>query len=187
MRTVARAIRLVAAVGSVLVATGLLAACETGNYPLDIFPEMHYQQPHRTAEPPFAGRPEGQVPFGPPAARELPPAGAEPALTDFATALAAGNPVPSDDQSIERGHELFVINCAMCHGAGADGHSPTAEDFAEAGEKPPPSLLRDGLEQTPDGALFWTITNGVGQMPSFKRLLTAEERWTVINYIRSLR
>ena len=66
----------------------------------------------------------------------------------------------------------------------ASASSPPSSSLS--GEKPPPSLTRDELTELPDGSLFWTVTNGVNRMPSFKRLLNAEERWTIISYIRSL-
>jgi len=39
-----------------------------------------------------------------------------------------------------------------------------------------------------DGDLYWTVTEGVGgtEMPSYDQALTEEERWDLVNYLRSL-
>ncbi len=164
----------------------LLAACETGAYPVDIFPEMHYQQAYRAGEPPYEERPAGQIPFSEEPSGAIPAPGAEPPVTDFVAVLAQPNPVDSNAETVAAGGTLFATNCSMCHGTNADGASFVATKFEANGEKPPPSLKQDSIRESPDGALFWTVTNGVNRMPSFKRLLNAEERWTIINYIRSL-
>ena len=36
-----------------------------------------------------------------------------------------------------------------------------------------------------DGEIFWKITNGRKPMPSFKIRLTDEQRWELVNLIRS--
>ena len=44
-----------------------------------------------------------------------------------------------------------------------------------------PTLLRAGR-----GELFWKITEGRNQMPSFATALSERQRWDVVNYLRSL-
>ncbi len=171
-----RPARLSACAAALLAAAVVLASCETGAYPVDLFPEMHYQASYRTQEPSHPGAPEGSVPT----------TGAEIPVTDFAATLVMENPVPFDGPSIEAGRDLFETNCAMCHGANADGVSYVAAAFEKYQEKAPPSLLREELAALPDGSLFWTISQGVNLMPSFQPLLTAEERWAIINYLRSV-
>ena len=36
------------------------------------------------------------------------------------------NPIPSDDESLARGTEIFNTNCRTCHGDGGMGDGPTA-------------------------------------------------------------
>ena len=122
------------------------------------------------------GGPEGSVPV----------TGAEAPLTDFVATLNSDNPIPFESASVEAGRDLFVTNCSMCHGQNADGESYVASKFKQYQTKPPPSLRLQGVADKTDGALFWTISKGVGNMPSFTPLLTAEERWSLVNYIRSL-
>ncbi len=163
-------------VAGLLLAGFLFTSCETGAYPADLFPEMHYQQSHRAGEPPYVATPEGSVPT----------TGAEPELTDFVGTIAMENPVATTGHGLEQGRRLFVTNCSMCHGPAADGDSFVAQKFEENGAKRPASLLSETVTKKADGALFWSITNGIGNMPSFKRLLTATDRWTIIAYLRTL-
>jgi len=37
-----------------------------------------------------------------------------------------------------------------------------------------------------DGEFFWKITKGKKPMPSYEARLTPNDRWNVINYVRSL-
>ena len=154
----------------------VVAACETGAYPVDLFPEMHYQQSYRAQEPPYEVPPEGQVSTR----------GAEVPVTDFVEALTLENPVPFDGPSIDRGRALFAANCAMCHGMDGAGESYVADAFESYGAKRPASLVSDTVKNQGDGTLFWTITNGVNNMPAWQKLLTEEQRWVLVTYIRTL-
>ena len=166
--------RLVGVVAGVLL-VGAVTACETGHYPADLFPEMHYQQAYRVQEPPYAQPPDGSVPV----------TGIS-ASVDGAQAIALTNPFPYTGELIDRGAELFLANCSACHGPNADGKSYVAERFAQAGVRPPPDLHSDTIKNSGDGILYLIITNGTGNMPSFQRLLTSDERWTIIAYLRSI-
>ncbi len=50
----------------------------------------------------------------------------------------------------------------------------------------PPSLLADRPVQMKDGQLFHIITYGQGNMPANAGLLSQDDRWQVIVYLRSL-
>lgn len=152
-----------------------LTGCEVGAYPLDIFPEMHYQESYRVQEPPYAPIPEGSVPTS---GAEYVIAQAE--MTDLP------NPVRLDETSIAEGHVVYAVNCAMCHGVAADGVSELTGQFTVAGVRAPPSLLTGVAAVVSDGYLYGVLTHGQANMPSFQKLLTPEERWQVINYLRSL-
>lgn len=92
------------------------------------------------------------------------------------------NPVKADATSIAEGKDLYAQHCKSCHGAKGKGDGTKAEkidiscgDFASA----------EAAKQT-DGELFWKTTEGRKPMPSYKEKLSDNERWAVINYIRSL-
>jgi len=40
------------------------------------------------------------------------------------------------------------------------------------------------LPRQSDGEIFWKVTEGKSPMPSFKRDLTPDQRWDVVNYLR---
>ena len=155
----------------------VFAGCEVGNYPLDIFPEMHYQQSYRVQEPPMIPTPHGSVPTS---GREIPP--------DYGAAMAMVNPFVGNPEAIQVGERLFRINCAACHGPGGDGVSPVGKKFAESGVRPPPSLVakNSAAAASPDGFIFGVITNGIGNMPALWKLLPPDERWAIITYLRTL-
>ena len=132
-----------------LAAAVTLVGCETGAYPLDLFPEMHYQASYRTQEPSHPGAPEGSIPT----------TGGEAPVTDFVAIIEKENPVPFTGESLDAARAIFETNCAMCHGADADGDSYVARQFEQYQEKAPPSLRRAELADQQDGALFWTLVN----------------------------
>jgi len=166
----------VTAVAVVAVLAGVLVTgCESGAYPLDIFPEMHYQQSNRPGEPPLVERPEGSIPT---TGRED--------VGDFGQTSGLSNPVEATLESIIDGRELFRVNCSMCHGVDADGDSQVARRFVQAGVRSPPNLQEGVAKVSPDGFIFAVVTHGLGNMPSLQRLLTPDERWAIINYLRSV-
>jgi len=94
------------------------------------------------------------------------------------------NPVVADDVSLERGENLYGINCAMCHGVTGEGNGQIAALLANK----PANLTLDVTQNKSDGALFLTLTNGVtDRMPSMVENLTVRDRWDVVNYIRTLK
>ena len=156
---------------------GLIAGCEVGSYPLDIFPEMHYQPSYRTQEPPMVPTPQGSVPT---TGKELPP--------NLAEAMGRENPLAGDADATLAGERLFRVNCAVCHGLAGDGVSPVGTKFAESGVRPPASLVdaNSAAALSPDGFIYGVITNGIGNMPALWKILAPDERWAIIAYLRTI-
>jgi high-affinity iron transporter len=103
--------------------------------------------------------------------RELSPGGA-----------ARGESAQPAPQSPERGRGLYARHCASCHG-------PTGQGDGEAGRDldPQPSNLRDPeIAARPAAKLFRQITRGRRPMPSFGRLLSDEDRWTLAAFVKTL-
>ena len=93
------------------------------------------------------------------------------------------NPVTVDDISLQRGAELYKINCVICHGATGKGDGVIGTFF----EFKPADLTSAVVQQTSDGAMFLVISTGVeGRMPPLNENLNVRERWDVVNYIRTL-
>ena len=93
------------------------------------------------------------------------------------------NPVKPDAASISDGKHLFTSQCAMCHGKDGDGKGDLADDMQlKLPDYRDPAALKDRT----DGELFYIITNGKGDMPGEGDRLAVNQRWNLINFIRSL-
>jgi copper transport protein len=92
------------------------------------------------------------------------------------------NPVPATAASVARGQELFQQNCVACHGVSGRGDGPLARTL-----NPRPADLRVHTTQHTEGQLWLWITDGVpgSAMPSFRTTLSDEDRWNLVNYLRS--
>lgn len=115
---------------------------------------------------------------------ELPPVGpAGKPLTglELTNTLAATlqNPVASDDSSIARGRRKFMRTCVPCHGQTLKGDGPVAARFL-----PPPDLLAPNSRGRKDGFIYSYIRNGGSIMPSYGAIVTAQEAWDLVNFIR---
>jgi mono/diheme cytochrome c family protein len=95
------------------------------------------------------------------------------------------NPIEKTAESIKRGETVFFEYCSGCHGRRADGRGPQALNLV-----PKPQNLRNAAftRSLSDERLFSSISGGVRgtSMPAFEMLYSAERRWDVINYVRSL-
>ena len=94
------------------------------------------------------------------------------------------NPVTADDVSLQRGAQLFKINCVICHGSAGKGDGVVGTFF----EKKPANLTDPAVQNLSDGAIFLAVSNGVtGRMPALNENLTVRDRWDVVNFIRTLK
>ncbi len=89
------------------------------------------------------------------------------------------NPVKVDDLSLKNGQQLFKRNCKTCHG------EPGKNNGLPLVPKPTDIANADFLKINSDGALFTKMTEGKNTMPTFKAVLSATQRWQIVNYIRS--
>src|SRR5207249_6948942 len=92
-----------------------------------------------------------------------------------------------DAKSLALGKGLFVAGCLPCHGPAGKGDGPAAATLERNGTPVRPGNLSDPkMWQQTDGALFWKLTEGKSPMPSWGETLSEEQRWTIINYVRTL-
>ena len=100
-----------------------------------------------------------------------------------ARAARKKNPIPADEKSIAAGKKVYVAQCLSCHGEAGKGDGPAAKDL-----NPKPRNLSDPkIQEQSDGSIFWKLTEGKAPMPTFSKLLSEDERWQVINYVRTLK
>ena len=92
------------------------------------------------------------------------------------------SPVASNEQSIAAGKSIYTKTCNDCHGKKGKGDGPKSAEL----DKAPSDFTKADFSKQSDGSLFWKITEGKKPMPSFKKDITEEQRWQVINYIRTL-
>jgi mono/diheme cytochrome c family protein len=88
-----------------------------------------------------------------------------------------------DESSIARGKKTYKIECMRCHGKEGKGDGSSAMKI----EKTVADLTSDNVQNQTDGELFWKISEGRSPMPLAKRTLTDDQRWDVINYIRTFK
>ena len=98
------------------------------------------------------------------------------------------NPVTSSEESIAKGKELYLErtkgNCVFCHGETGAGNEA---NFPRLRRKPADLTNKERMSAMTDGEVFWKITKGItGIMPAGEKRLTEEERWHVVNYVRTL-
>ena len=94
------------------------------------------------------------------------------------------NPIPADAASLARGEAIYNdAGCAACHGDTGRGDGPAGLRLV-----PRPADFRVHMAAGhTDGQLFYWVGYGVPgtAMPAFRDTLGDEDRWHVINYLRT--
>jgi len=95
------------------------------------------------------------------------------------------NPLPDTPETRKDGKEAFSHYCVACHGL--DGQN-TGVPFADHISPPIPSLASADVQQYTDGQLKWILDNGIAPsgMPGSKGILSEDELWSIVAYIRHL-
>ena len=94
------------------------------------------------------------------------------------------NPITDKAASASRGEKLFVNNCVKCHGFTGNGYGTVAHGFTTW---PRQLWAWNNTGPETDGYLFWFITNGRSDMPPWGLILSENERWDLINYIKTIK
>jgi len=84
-----------------------------------------------------------------------------------------------DDAASKEGEAIYTKNCLSCHG------NPTKNNSLKSLKPVPPDMSSTKTQALTDGELFYILNTGRAIMPSFKTVLSENERWKVIAYIRS--
>jgi mono/diheme cytochrome c family protein len=95
------------------------------------------------------------------------------------------NPLPGNAATVADGKEAFSHYCAACHGL--DGQN-TGVPFADRMSPPVPPLSNNDVQAYSDGQLKWVIDYGIrpSGMPGSKNILSDEEIWSIVAYLRHL-
>lgn len=94
------------------------------------------------------------------------------------------NPYAGKKDADGIGKSLFRRNCASCHGKEGHGDGTKAmmletdlRDFADS-----------EVQSQSDGTIYYKAIIGRDEMPNFEKKIPAEEdRWMLVNYIRTLK
>lgn len=94
------------------------------------------------------------------------------------------NPLKGDAASIAVGKTLYATHCKSCHGTKGKGDGPkSAQLDTESGD-----FSKASFQAQTDGALFYKTSEGRKDMPSFKKKLPeADDIWSIVNYMRTLK
>jgi mono/diheme cytochrome c family protein len=94
------------------------------------------------------------------------------------------NPVASDANSISAGKELWATHCKSCHGnKGLGDGSKAAQLKTEPGD-----FSKAETQAQSDGSLFYKISEGRDDMPSFKKKIPEQDDiWNLVNFVRTLK
>jgi len=87
-------------------------------------------------------------------------------------------PVSAGPETYASGAQIYIENCAVCHGL--PGHEQTAIAYGMF-PKPPKLLGGKGVTDDPPGETYWKVANGIRLtgMPAFNKKLSDTQIWQV--------
>jgi mono/diheme cytochrome c family protein len=100
-----------------------------------------------------------------------------------AEAQAQKNPLEGNTTVLADAKKLYITMCAPCHGDKGRGDGPAAAAL----NPHPADHSSKTVQAESDGSLFYKMTTGRGPMQSFRTKLTDAQRWSLVNYIRTLK
>jgi mono/diheme cytochrome c family protein len=165
--------------------------------PLYIFPDMERQPKLRpqTANAFFDNGLSSRLPVAGTIARSQPIRAGETLVypwqeSPVTTGLMTGttnfvelNPLPVTDELLQRGEQVFNINCAACHSKLGDGNGTPKRIGAMAVVA---DLHDKRIVELADGELFHTISYGKNLMQGYAANLPIQDRWAAVAYLRAL-
>jgi mono/diheme cytochrome c family protein len=93
------------------------------------------------------------------------------------------NPTVNMESSILSGKKLYRSRCAVCHGKTGLGDGPGGKALVPQ----PESLKIPLIQNQTDGEIFWKISNGRNDMIKWEPILTEQQRWDLVNFIRTMK
>lgn len=94
------------------------------------------------------------------------------------------NPVKSSGESVSSGKALWNQHCSSCHGKTGLGDGTKAAQL----KTQPEDLTVASFQTQSDGSIYYKISEGRGDMPSFKKKIPeAADIWDIVNFMRTLK
>jgi len=96
----------------------------------------------------------------------------------------AGKTNPFGSGAVDEGAGIFRTNCEACHGSKGYGDGPAGQSL-----DPRPKDLSELQKIAADDYLFWRISTGKEgtSMVAWKGILSEEQIWQVVSFIRTLK
>lgn len=97
------------------------------------------------------------------------------------------NPFANQADAVAAGEALFAARCSSCHGPEGEG-----DGAAAASLDPKPTNLKTEIPNLEDDFIFWRIMDGGAMepwnssMPAHKGILSEDEVWQLVSYLRTL-
>ena len=91
------------------------------------------------------------------------------------------NPVERDDATIATGRELYERHCMTCHGKTGKGDGFKSAALTQS----PGDFSARKYQKQSDGEQFYKTKSGRGEMPGYDRILTDDDIWKIVEYMRS--
>ena len=91
------------------------------------------------------------------------------------------NPLKGIATASVEGKKLYIQMCTVCHGEKGKGDGVAGISL----QPKPGNFTTPKVQGQTDGALFWKITEGRPPMAKYKDILTENQRWQLVNYIRT--
>lgn len=91
--------------------------------------------------------------------------------------MPARAPIPSDEANLTAGAQVYLQNCAVCHGI----PKRPATAIARGMFPRPPQLFADMVTEDPEGEIYWKTKGGIRLtgMPAFGISLSETQLWQV--------
>ena len=112
----------------------------------------------------------------------LPEHHGEPPMTREQITVKLHNPLPPTPENVAKGKQLYMTDCAACHGESGIGNGPAAKVLS----RKPADLVHGVSKMLPEGYIYGTIRDGGTVMPPLDDAMSSEERWQVVLFVRSL-
>ncbi len=112
----------------------------------------------------------------------------------FPVMAAEELPVKTDAHELLEGAQVYSKNCAVCHGADLEGQANWRQRNANGRLPAPPHNVRGHTWHHDDATLFGITKLGTAEftgldiesdMPAFKDILSDDQIWAVLAYIKS--
>lgn len=92
------------------------------------------------------------------------------------------NPLNGDNSKLAEAKTMYITNCGPCHGEKGKGDGPAAPGL----NPKPADHTSAAVQSETDGAIFWKLSEGRSPMPAYKKIFSDEQRWELVNYIRTV-